>query len=1043
VVPGKDLVLKTWKLVKGESTITINLYINYSGAWPKSVIQLEDWKPGGPRAASEEVSGQYDKMPGEFHAETNHNFSFHVYFQNLADGDEKFREQLKESLKKLVTGQGGQGDVRDLRPKRDLPTVDCITCSNTNPREGEKVTVTIPVETGVYYDFYIEGKGLKHIHDYENKNKKARVRCLDFIAMAGDEEKPSTQLVVLALHEKKLLVNSKPFEIKVKNKKFLQGGPGGTVFSKRVPPGRRRQKHKKEENMSAKKKLFALMAGINQYAGPVNNLSGSVNDMESFKLYVEDIYRGSMDLCIETLKNSDATRENIISGFRNHLGKARQDDVVLFYYSGHGSRQFSAPEFKEFFPEGLDETLVCHNSRLPGQQDLADKELAVLLAELSVHHPHIALVMDCCHAGGLDRTADDFKMDQARSTARKDTIRTLESYLDGYYTRNSLNIPFSPHVLLAACKREQLAWEVSGQGIFTGTLLEVLEKQGTSISYADAFIRCRYAIRKLAYNQTPQFESYGGFNAYTAFLDGKAIGNSPRCTVFLDGDNTWKMNLGALHGIPTDPKKSTELTVYKKDTPHEIAGHAKTTAVNAQVSRLELDFTPNTSSLYKAEIKYLPISPLAVYLEGDETGKKQLQNALEYFPNIVFVETRKEARYQISSRDNKYLLFHIDSGQLVEGIEEYSEASAQYILWDAEHIRRWEHNLEIQNTATNFDINRDADFKLVEIQEDGSEREYSQEDITLDFKKVNGQWRSIPVKIKVKNNKDYPLHFALFHFSRQFGVKVLANEPEPKNNDWVTLWGAMGNKSINLPDDIDEAVDTFKLIVSTERVDSFLLEQVNLQLGKILPEPGERDLKDVDTTVTDDWFTKIFRVKTVRQQAQLSRENISLSNGNITFQGHESFKANISTYPAISYIRPKDPVSIIPRVFARDFQFLDFSPQENKPLNVMVLELSHIENEETLKDHPLEMWINIPVKENEIVLPVTFDGENILPAGSSRRDKKGYSLIQITYIPAVKDKSRNGNSKSLSLCFLKLRREECDFFESKRGREDLNVKKVV
>jgi hypothetical protein len=26
------------------------------------------------------------------------------------------------------------------------------------------------------------------------------------------------------------------------NKKFLQGGPGGTVFSKRVPPGRRRQR---------------------------------------------------------------------------------------------------------------------------------------------------------------------------------------------------------------------------------------------------------------------------------------------------------------------------------------------------------------------------------------------------------------------------------------------------------------------------------------------------------------------------------------------------------------------------------------------------------------------------------------------------------------------------------------------------------------------------------------------------------------------------------------------------------------------------------
>lgn len=789
----------------------------------------------------------------------------------------------------------------------------------------------------------------------------------------------------------------------------------------------------------SKRKLYALMAGINEYAGPVNNLSGSVNDMESFKLYVEDIYRGSMDLCIETLKNSDATRENIISGFRNHLGKARQDDVVLFYYSGHGSRQPSAPEFKEFFPEGVDETLVCHDSRLPGQHDLADKELAVLLAQVAKNHPHIAVVLDCCHSGSGTRIADDFKAEQPKLTAPRNLNRPLESYLDGCYTRTrdgqKLNIPISPHVLLAACKPEQQAWEVNGRGIFTGTLVEVLENQGTSVSYADVFVRCRYVIRKYAYNQTPQFESYGGFNAYTAFLEGSAIGRTPRCTVFLDGDNTWKMDMGALHGIPTDPEKSTELIVYKEGAPQEIAGHAKTTAVNAQVSRLELDFTPNTSSLYKAEIQYLPIPPLAVYLEGDETGKVHLERALEYFPNIVFVETRKEARYQISAQDNRYMLFHIDTGQLVEGVEEYSEAAAQYILWDAEHIRRWEQNLEIKNSATNFDINKDVDFRLVEMREDGSECEYAQENITLDFKKVNGQWRNIPVKIKVRNNKDYPLHFALFYFSRQFGVQVLANEPEPKNNDWVTLWGAMGNKSIHLPENIEEAVDTFKLIVSTERVDSFLLEQVQLQLGKILPKPGFRDVKDVDTAVTADWFTKTLRVKTVRQQAQLSREDISILDGKITIKGHEFFRANISTYPAMSYTRPQDPVATIPKVFKTGFQFIDFSPGGNPGANVGVLELSRIENEETLKDHPLEIAVNIPVKENEILQPVTFDGKRILPLGYGKRDENGHSLLQMSHLLAIEDKTRSGKSKSLSLCFLKLERAEPGSFESKTGEK--------
>lgn len=777
------------------------------------------------------------------------------------------------------------------------------------------------------------------------------------------------------------------------------------------------------------KKLFALMVGINEYAGPVNALSGSVDDAERFRHYVEETYRHSMKLCIETLKNSDASRENIIRGFREHLGQASKNDVAVFYYSGHGSRQPSAPEFIEFFPEGVDETLVCHDSRTAEGQDLADKELAVLLSEVAAHHPHIAVVLDCCHSGSATRTVDDFKLDRARFTARKDTSRPLDTYLDGWYTKHSLNIPTSPHVLLAACKQEQLAWEVNGQGLFTGTLLEVLEKKGISISYADAFVRCRYAIRKSSYNQTPQFESYGGFNAYTAFLDGTPIGMAPRCTVFFDG-NAWKINMGALHGIPTDPKQSTKLVVYKKDSPDEI-GHAKTTAVNAQVSKLELDFPGDTKFLYKAEIKYLPIPPLAVYLEGDETGKKHLEKALENFPNIVFVDTPKEAPYHLSAWDNKYELSHIDSGQLVEGVKEYSEKSAQYILSDVEHVRRWEYNLEIQNKATKFDINKDVEFRLVEMFEDGKEYEYAREDITLYFKKVSGNWRDIPVKIQAKNHTDHTLHFALFYFSRQFGIHVGINTQIPSKSDFVTLWGAMVDEDqiIFLPDGVDEAVDTFKLIVSTEKVDSFLLEQEDLKLGEIVTRAKNKDSKIVKK-VTDDWFTKVLRVKTVRQQAQISRENISILDGNITFRGHESFKANISTYPAISYTHPQDPVSTIPHVFKKDFQFLDFSPEGNLEPNVEVLELSHIENEKTLKDHPLEMEVNIPIMENEIVLPVTFDGTHFLLVGCPQKDESGHPLVRISHIPKVKDKNRRGKFKKLNICFLKIAQEELEHFES-------------
>jgi hypothetical protein len=217
------------------------------------------------------------------------------------------------------------------------------------------------------------------------------------------------------------------------------------------------------------------------------------------------------------------------------------------------------------------------------------------------------------------------------------------------------------------------------------------------------------------------------------------------------------------------------------------------------------------------------------------------------------------------------LLFHIDTCQLVEGIEGYSPETARYILADAEHIRRWEYNLEIQNNAAKFDINKDVDFKLVQMLEDGNECEFTGEEITLDFNRVNGRWQNIPIKIKARNNTTYSLYFALFYFSRKFGIHVLANEPVFPGNDFITLYGNMGNRGIFLPDGIDEALDILKLIVSTERVDSFLLEQEDLKLGEILSKPVFSGIKDVDATVTDDWFTKTIRVKTVRQQAHLSR----------------------------------------------------------------------------------------------------------------------------------------------------------------------------
>src|ERR1041384_30238 len=119
-------------------------------------------------------------------------------------------------------------------------------------------------------------------------------------------------------------------------------------------------------------RVYALLVGINDYPSEVGKLAGCLNDVDHVRSYLSDNFAKS-DLAIEVLKDGDATRDNIIRQFRSHLGQAREGDVALFQYCGHGARWASARAFKEFYADGKDEGLVCIDSRRPGGFDLADK----------------------------------------------------------------------------------------------------------------------------------------------------------------------------------------------------------------------------------------------------------------------------------------------------------------------------------------------------------------------------------------------------------------------------------------------------------------------------------------------------------------------------------------------------------------------------------------------------------------------------------------------------------------------------------------------
>ena len=115
--------------------------------------------------------------------------------------------------------------------------------------------------------------------------------------------------------------------------------------------------------------------------------------------------------------------------------RPRSGDVALFQFCGHGAQWASNAAFREAFPDGKDEGLVCSDSRRPGGYDLADKELAVLIAEVAANDAHVAVLFDCCHSGSGTREVKARRGLKPRLTHEVTTERPLESYLDGHYSR--------------------------------------------------------------------------------------------------------------------------------------------------------------------------------------------------------------------------------------------------------------------------------------------------------------------------------------------------------------------------------------------------------------------------------------------------------------------------------------------------------------------------------------------------------------------------------------------------------------------------------
>lgn len=243
--------------------------------------------------------------------------------------------------------------------------------------------------------------------------------------------------------------------------------------------------------------LYALFVGIDNYPAG-DGLDHSYESASALYNFVCDKRRTNAEWSVQAkiLHDKDAKRQHIIRELES-LAKAKQGDVCLFYYAGHGSYEPRDHAARTVIKEDKLETILCVDSRTPGILDLADKELAYIIHKIVNKGVHFVAIMDCCNSGNNTREEEyGLKVSTAAPNIRP---RKLEEFYG--YKESKPNFPVtSKHVQMAACLAEGRAYD----GLFTKTLLEVLTNKDKAAKIPHTYDKIMEVVKaKIKTKQTP------------------------------------------------------------------------------------------------------------------------------------------------------------------------------------------------------------------------------------------------------------------------------------------------------------------------------------------------------------------------------------------------------------------------------------------------------------------------------------------------------------------------------------------------------------
>ena len=202
--------------------------------------------------------------------------------------------------------------------------------------------------------------------------------------------------------------------------------------------------------------LYVLAVGLNEYKNGSMNLNYGRPDAESFvnaiKKRSSSIFK---NIHVESLYDSEGTRNNLEATFNKIIKKAQPQDAFLLFYAGHGVMSEPVGEQKEDFYMALyDVTKLYGDNEGLRSNGISASEITELTKQVKARKQMI--ILDACQSGGAVET---FAMRGA--TEQKAILQLARS---------------AGLVVMASTGTEQYATEFQalGHGVFTYALLQGL-----------------------------------------------------------------------------------------------------------------------------------------------------------------------------------------------------------------------------------------------------------------------------------------------------------------------------------------------------------------------------------------------------------------------------------------------------------------------------------------------------------------------------------------------------------------------------------------